>query len=473
MSDFDKFFAERLNEETEFPLREKNWKALTQRLDAVGVGGTATAVATLSYWKAAVLGLALTTGVLVWKVVELQKENARQREKIEQQTTLPEKAPVASNDAPEEDGLFVPRRDEQQATQTNRHESHSILPENASQTIPGYSKSQHENANRWKLSARSSSRTAAQSPDRNVSPDSKLIPVPAPAGLPVPSGELPKQAHQQETVESGTTENNNAPVTENAMAAVSELAPLPQPGVSPLTIPKPEIARPAVVPPPPITRPYREKAGRFRAGIQGMAAIPNPLPSGVSALKGVGATVEYSPLRNVWLSLSADWLSYQVSGSKYLPPQFFHEPQPMPAKQPLPGPNPPKPQPYPLVQVQGHQRIQFYNLGVRYALPVRFPIRPSVQLMHTWARFSPELYVFEFEDDKPGGPNPHPPKQKFTLSSSASEQTISNLWRIGFGLEHETRDWVFRAGVDWVENSAASKPVFDAALVQGSVLYKF
>lgn len=219
-----------------------------------------------------------------------------------------------------------------------------------------------------------------------------------------------------------------------------------------------------------MTRPYREKSGRFRLGIQGTVAVPAPLPTGISALKGVGTVVEYSPLRNVWLTASADWLAYQVDGNEYLPPQFFHEPQPKPDKPG--GPNPPNQQTFDLLQVKGRQRMQFYNLGVRYALPVRFPLKPSVHLTHTWARFSPELFVFEFEDDKPGGPNHHPSK-KFMLSASAPEQTVSSLWRIGVGLEYETRDWVFRIGADWVENSAASKPMFDAALVQGSVLYNF
>lgn len=446
MSDFDKFFAERLNEETEFPLREKNWKALAQRLDVAGAGAVTTGLAALKLWKAAVLGLALTSGVLVWKFVALREENTRLRDQIEQlRQAIPQNTPVASAKDFEGDTWHAPfvwqYEKGEQTTGNNGVDPRDFSHDDAPVVMQ---RSQKRPAN-----------------------------IPVATSDPVsPAAPYPEVQHDEKQAEfAGTAGQHDAGAELETLVVLPDLPPLPQTDIPVVPIPAPEMKQ-TTVPVPPITKPYREKAGRFRVGIQGVAAIPNPLPSGVSAPKGIGATVEYSPLRNVWLSASADWLSYQVSGNRYLPPQFFHAPQPMPAKFPQPGPNPPKPQPYPLVQVQGSQRIQFYNLGVRYALPVRFPIRPSVHLMHTWARFTPELYVFEFEDDKPGGPNPHPAK-KFILSSSAPEQTISNLWRMGFGLEYETRDWVFRAGVDWVENSAASKPVFDAALVQGTVLYKF
>jgi hypothetical protein len=476
MSDFDKFFAERLNEETEFPLREKNWKALAHRLDAAGVVGTAAALTALKYWKAAVMGLSLATGVLVWSVVALREENAGLREKIKRQEVLLQNTPVASADGFDDDTWFAPRVFQQgkkeetppnaetassglsfgrASSESRVHRNHSPAETNGksvkSEKTPGHTEQVTQ--------PRAGSRT----------PDSKLV---AEAGPVVPLSPIegPQQTTPpEEAITSTPGEQGDSPADVKALTIVSELQPLPQAPVPEIPIPKPEIEQ-STLPIPLFTKPYREKAGRFRVGVQGTVAVPAPLPTGISALKGVGTVVEYSPLRNVWLSASADWLAYQVEGKEYLPPQFFHEPQPKPDKPG--GSNPPNQQTFDLLEVKGRQRMQFYNLGVRYALPVRFPLKPSVHLTHTWARFSPELYVFEFEDDKPGGPNHHPSK-KFTLSASAPEQTVSSLWRIGAGLEYETRDWVFRIGADWVENSTASKPVFDAAMIQGTVLYKF
>lgn len=476
MSDFDKFFAERLNEETEFPLREKNWKALAHRLDAAGVVGTAAAVATLKYWKAAVLGLSLATGVLVWSVVALREENAGLREKIKRQEVLLQNIPVASATGFGDDTWFAPRvfqQGKKNETPPNAEAEYSELSFSRTSSEPGIRRHQSLAATneRSVKSAKTPGHEGkvTQPQAGSQTPDAKHVAEAGPVAIPARTEGPQQTTPPEEAMTANPGEQSDTPAGVKALTIVSELQPLPQAPVPEIPIPNPEIEQPTL-PIPPFTKPYREKAGRFRVGIQGTVAVPTPLPTGISALKGVGTVVEYSPLRNVWLSASADWLAYQVDGKEYLPPQFFHEPQPKPDKPG--GPNPPNQQTFDLLQVKGRQRMQFYNIGIRYALPVRFPLKPSVHLTHTWARFSPELYVFEFEDDKPGGPNHHPSK-KFMLSASAPEQTISSLWRIGAGLEYETRDWVFRIGADWVENSAASKPVFDAALVQGSVLYKF
>ncbi|GEM_PF-1946201 len=471
MSDFDKFFAERLHEEVDFPLREKNWKALSQRLDTVGVGTVATAVTALKYWKAAVLGLALISGVLVWKALDLREENAKLREQIEQQSLMLEKPPVAIADQPKEN---TPRIN---STATN------------SGTTEANVNTQGAHIGRASHGYQPASEKAGQSHARNAQPKQKQL---APTDqLPGNSGGTRNEsvvhqaaesgsAHQQpasplsESVVSQTNEPRLSIPMENEPSAETEiptvivmLQPLPPTLPSSLPLPEHKLDQPIQPVLPLMTKPFREKAGRFRAGVQGLAAVPSPQPGSISPLTGVGAAVEYAPLRNIWVSVSADWLSYDVQGKDYLPPQFFHEPQP---KDPFGGG--PSPHQHPLLEVAGHQRMQLLNLGIRYVLPLRCRLRPSVQVAHTWARLSPEVYSFVFEDDKPGGPNPQS-KPPIYLSKPVSAQTISNIWRMGIAVEHETDNWVFRAGVDWVENSTASKPVFDAALVQGSVLYKF
>lgn len=133
--------------------------------------------------------------------------------------------------------------------------------------------------------------------------------------------------------------------------------------------------------------------------------------------------------------------------------------------------SPAPPTPYPLVDIVGYQRVRLLGIGGRYVLPVRFWVRPSVQFAHTWMRRAPSVYNFTFKDTLSG-----PPPQKeytFPVPQSTKTQRINSLWRIGVGFEREMPNWVLRAGIDWMENGGASKPTFDALLVQGGVWYKF
>ncbi|MFN0015720.1 MAG: hypothetical protein ACKVU2_14345 [Saprospiraceae bacterium] len=481
MSDFDKFFAERLNEDSEFPLREKNWKALSRRLDVAGVGALATAVAVLKYWKLASLGVALVSGLLIWNVVSLQRENKKLREQLEQRQINMQPAAVMPGD-------LVPS-DHQPGGVPN------LSSDGAKAVVPTTEPA--------RISWSKPSGKANQISQKN-NPASLRSPSAAPAvGTPVaeqlskqtpaaemtdhPSGlsAIPSKSAAAETevaVGSVKTESEPGadrsadvpinPVTESVISPEKTPAPTalvdPLPQIPPILLPnaasKPQAP---VMAPFSITRPYREKAGRFRLGVQGLFASANPTPEGISALTGAGFLAEYSPVRNFWASVSADWLSYDVKTTEYLPPSFFHAPQPKVVKPPPGGHQ------HPLLEVTGHQRMQLYTVGLRYVLPLRFWLRPSVQVGYAWARKSPEVYSYVFEEDQHGGPGPQPPKPPIYIAASLAGQNISGLWRMGVAAEHETNDWVFRAGVDWLENSAASKPLFDAALVQASVLYKF
>ncbi|MEQ1745519.1 MAG: hypothetical protein ABMA02_08840 [Saprospiraceae bacterium] len=476
MSDLDKFFAERLNEESEFPLRGKNWKNLSRRLDVAGVGAVGTAGVVLKYWKVAVLGFALVTGLLVWEVVLLQEENKKLREQIKQRQMAENVQPVAAKP-----GDFVPP--------VHRPVSVPNPPAVGAQPTP-LTEPDHAS---WSNQNKKASQTGPKNNPSSFRPASAepVVSVPmaeqhgkealatektesAMAGS--PASAAPESATGSEKTETAMTTNRPAgllaqPATEPAAesekspeaTALVDLLPQTLPILLPNTDTKPQA--PAMVPFS-ITRPYREKTGRFRVGVQGTLASANHAPEGVSSLIGAGFLAEYSPVRNLWASFSADWLSYDVKTTEYLPPQFCHEPQPKTVK-PQPGHQ------HPLLEVAGHQRMQLYNVGLRYVLPLRYWLRPSVQVAYTWARKSPEVYSYVFEEDQHGGPGPQPPKPPIYVAAPLAGQTISGLWRMGLAAEHETHNWVFRAGVDWIENSAASKPLFDAALVQASVLYKF
>jgi hypothetical protein len=72
MSDFDKFFKEKLDEESQFPRRNKNWKVLSKRLDAFSAGlqqqGTV-ARSYLRYWQAAAAFAVAAASLFAWNAV--------------------------------------------------------------------------------------------------------------------------------------------------------------------------------------------------------------------------------------------------------------------------------------------------------------------------------------------------------------------------------------------------------------------
>jgi hypothetical protein len=459
MSDFDKFFGERLNEETEFPLREKNWKALAQRLDTVVVGTAPSAVSVLKYWKVAAIGLALISAGLLWKVRTLQETNAALQQKIELHKTAIENNTVSTA------GIIAPTRTEVPAALPAEGNAPHLVPA----SVKSFFVEKQQTAQLRPGGAHRRQRTASDLPaaaKRQNEFDLQALSSEQTAEVPLQAQETNGQAlvPAAESVEAAPRSTD--------LPTAGVLVPLPMGQAIALVLPEHQADLPARMDVP-VTRPFSQKAGRFRVGIQGTVAAPAPRPGGISHLRGAGVAMEYTPVRNLWLTASADGLSYKVQSNRYLPPSFFSgdQPKPINSHHQSPPPFPPS-GPFPLVQVEGNQRVRMLSTGVRYVLPVRFWLKPSVQIAHTWLRTSPAIFSFTFEDSKPDLP-PQQQKPPFSIPKSTEAQTIRNIWRMGVGLERETDNWVFRAGVDWVENGAATKPAFDALLVQGGVLYKF
>ncbi len=93
MSDFDKFFKEKLNEEQSFPRRNRNWNMVSKRLDAFDTGGQISHTH-LRYWQMIGVAAGIAVGLLAWKLISVQKENTQLRQQI---TVFQENKPVASS----------------------------------------------------------------------------------------------------------------------------------------------------------------------------------------------------------------------------------------------------------------------------------------------------------------------------------------------------------------------------------------
>lgn len=454
MSDFDKFFAERLNQEAEFPRREKNWKALGKRLDAFYAGAGGAITTHLKYWQAAAAGLAVVSVALVWKLRSVQQENSALQKEVAalqaaRETTPPVAAIPPGLQGQESVPFLAPQKQTgspQPARQPDQDAAYSDSP------VHHRPASEAKEANRPGRiftipSAKRSNLTAYT--DKNTLAATPETPGP---NTPAPDSTAGASALPPVTALPGT----------EAIAGALDLLPFAGSGL-PKRLSVGQVDLPSA-PVAPVTRPVippNPVRDRFRVGVQAVAATPLPADKGLSWLKGGGLNAEFSPLRSLWLTASADWLgaSVQVKDSlrrHYLPPA--------PNKYPKPD--------HDLVQVDGNPRYQHVSLGLRYALPLRFWVQPSVRVAHTWVHRPPSVFSFKYVDYDPGPGPPKPVKTEY-LAARTEDRWMSHIWQFGTVLEYTTARWVFRLSADYMQGGGATGPAFDALLVQTGVQYRF
>ncbi|GAB4486758.1 MAG: hypothetical protein OHK0019_00960 [Saprospiraceae bacterium] len=439
MSDFDKFFKEKLDEEGQFPRRDKNWKMLSKRLDAFQTGlqqqGT-TARTYLRYWQAAAVFAVVTTGLLTWKVVATQSENAELRQEV---AVLREKNKAQELEIATQKTFTPPLGEQNGQASSNRffEEKEKYFHSN---NISAYRNNLYSNA------------PVAQGANilKTTNYEEKR-----------PSGEKVATADSSQVQTADLTKVSKWPNLEmlpaNDLDGVSSQSKTTL-KVAPLAKEKSVAATPNLI------KPVRQPS-RFRAGVQFSTGFPQPSEAGVSPLIGPGVAGEFNVWRDLWLTASADWLRFDVSTEKYFPKFHSHHQQPDPPHHG--GGSPPSE----LVKVESTQRQQQYGLGVRYALPVRFWVRPSMRVAHTWTHISSELISFTFE--KPLHGPPHGGHDPEFIVEKTKPQTLDNTWRFGLGLERETPSWAFGLWADYSKSFAANAPSFDMLLLRAGIQYRF
>ncbi len=454
MSDFDKFFAERLNEEAEFPRQEKNWKALSQRLHLYyAAAGTTAVVSHLVYWKAAAATFILVSGLLMWKLRSVQQDNAALRKEVaewrEKSTARSPVASTAPSGLPATPGSGPAGAETQGVTPAPASGSisetpyrHSDTPDATTSTSSSAAPS--AGAHRSKFNAYRKHLTPATTPETETANANTVLTPEQPASTAAPDSLQTRVAGQTGLAGLDLLPGAAGQVTGPMQKRL-------------LTMP---VAAPSAAAPP-LIRPFREDKSRFRIGTQLVVSAPLTKDAGITLPKGAGLNAEFSPLRNLWLTASAEWMSFDVHVVDSVPRHYLpHNP-----------PKPPKPD-HELVNVEGSPRYQQYALGLRYRLPLRFWVQPTVRVAHSWVHETPSIFSFEFEEDDHGSPGPKPPKSEF-IAVRTSSAWLNSVWRVGVGLEHNTPRWAFQIGLDYVPNQAISKPFTDALLVQTGVQYKF
>jgi hypothetical protein len=198
---------------------------------------------------------------------------------------------------------------------------------------------------------------------------------------------------------------------------------------------------------------------RFRAGIQTQLGFLSPKANGVTPMKGSGISVAYSPVRNFWITAAADWMHFDVQSDTFL--KRFQLPNP-----PMMDPNHHFDN---LVHMETSQRQQQFALGVKYVLPLRSRLRPTLRLAHVWTRVAPGTVSFRFEEPfHPGGPHQNDPEY-YTIRTAA--RSFGNTWRMGAGLERSFGRWNLAISADYAKHFVARTFSYDAVFVNLGLQY--
>ena len=477
MSDFDKFIAEKLEEEGDFPHRDRNWRQMAQRLHAFEIGGSGRPSA-WHYWPAAAaVAVSLTVaGWLLWKMQTVQQENVALKQEIAAlrqslppvtpATTLPEKSLLSPT-------IAEKSIDHSQRRLPNDHIMPAVLSEKSKAEQLHYSPAKSATSTQRALPEKKVE-NKKQFDQLNNQPiattTTKLDAIKSADLIDHASDTLAKLTNNKVQESTLTTEAPLSFVAADSLQLASSVTPQDSSKTtiaaqSPNAVAVPLVTLPDSVAtasvPPPIIQPAR-RPSRFRVGIEAVAGKFLEKEPGISSILGSGITASYSPLRFLRLTASADWLHFDVNTSSYVPQ--CHVPQHAPPMHMHPHDQ--------LVQVESQQRQQHFALGLAYTLPVHGWLHPSVRVAHTWVHIAPGLVSFKFEEEPGPGPG-HGPREPEYVAQKFEGQTLSNIWRVGAGLEHELPRWTFGLWADYSKNLAATESTFDVLSVRAGVQYKF
>ena len=445
MSDFDKQWADKLNESENYPNRDKNWSQLSERLDQFQSHRTDLS-RQVKYWKAAaaVFAIATTGFCALWANSYLQHQRLLEKSAPTQSITQPT-APIASDF-----NTFTPSEPENSPSATSttaesgRSEITNASPENALtiQKTTAATKSDQPSTRNYTSDKSPSNKRAVPAAGKLApsSADAVAADEPADAGVSNAAQTTNNSVAALPATSESPDKNSNTAIELLPAAAAGLL--LPQAAVLPLQ----SVA--TTTPTPVKTTP-----GRFRPGLQlgpqfGLG-IKNTV--GVSQVRSAGLLAECSILPGLMLSASADWQQYSLTSQDTLsdkrkPGGGHHSHNP-------PGPQQPN---HKLTEVSGDLRQQQFSLGLRYALPLRGRLSPSLRIAHVWLHEKAGLLSYEFEDPDPHGPGPGPhAPEKYILAERTEAAKTANWWRAGAGLDVKVGSgWTAQIGVDYLFNTA-------------------
>lgn len=205
---------------------------------------------------------------------------------------------------------------------------------------------------------------------------------------------------------------------------------------------------------------------RYRLGLSAVTGKVMPDVNGISIIRGQGVTAEYRLWRNYWVGATAEWLAYDLNAPTY--PGTLKQPE----GDTIPGPiwgwgwswhH------YKLIGVESSQQTRNYSLGIRYEIPTRWLLKPSVRLSYSWIRAAPSAVTYTYFKR-----NHYPysdPTEYFAVVKT-NPGLLGEQWRLGFGLERDMPRWSFGLMAEYSRKSQVARTGMGALFLRGGINYK-
>ncbi len=441
MSEFDDLFRDKLEEESQFPNANKNWKLMTKRLDAFQVGATAWQQAAV-WWKAAAISTALISAALGWKMHNIMDENRALEAQIAQMSQMIVPGPLEHT---------PPKPSQSNKSDAPANGSTSELHHQGTTTVSHPLTKANE-----PIKDRPQESDHGNKP---VKPKPKTIKEAAAQNMGYPQASLPNTGTDhllayQHIVDSLQQQIASLLVTLAEKEAIVASQPNPTTTVTEqdteMAI-KAQIDRfleeasvvkaeePATAPPPLVTEPFKPKKDRFMIGIQASKIAFSPAQKSILEGKTYGLNADYRIWNNMWLSGSVEHATVNINAVN-VPTGFQLPDLPKPVQNPNPGPGP-KPN-HKLIKVAADLDFTQIGLGIRYRLPLSFPVRPVFSIAHQWVSSAKNMVSFEYDD--PG------PKHEEEFFIGHTDRIIQdNNWRYGLALEYPIKAATLRVSADY------------------------
>jgi BMFP domain-containing protein YqiC len=455
MSNFDDIFEQKLNEEQSFPNPEANWGKLATQLQSHDLLVHAVA-RKLLIWKiaaaAALIATVATTGILYQSKQENRQLQATIAQ-LEEKLATPS-VPIAtgsSSEIPKQTHETLPESDPAKAVIPNKTDQASnskALPGkvlNANEITPTKARSKN---NKPGIVSKANDMAVSNPPVEGQKSNRDL----QETALNAAQQTIAQLQARVDTLEQTLATIKDLPLQPKTLAILDPLPAFKKQTVAKTISPETVAMHTSLI------HPIRVH-DRFRVGIQTQLGFLSPKAKGVTPLKGSGISAAFSPARNFWITASADWLHFDIQSDTFL--KRFRLPNP-----PMINPNHTFDK---LVHMETSQRQQQFALGIKYALPVRARIRPTLRLAHIWTRVAPGTVSFRFEEPfHPGGPHQNDPEY-YTIRTAA--RSFGNTWRMGAGLERSFGRWNLAVSADYAKHFVERAFSYDAVFVNLGLQY--
>ncbi len=205
---------------------------------------------------------------------------------------------------------------------------------------------------------------------------------------------------------------------------------------------------------------------RYRLGISAVAGKMMPDVEGISLIKGQGVSAEYKLWRNYWLGVTADWMTHSLDAPTY--PGTLKKPE----GDTIPGPvwgwgwswhH------YKLIGVESTQQTRHYSVGIRYEIPTRWLLKPSVRLSYSWIKAAPATVTYTYFKRNH---YPYSDPIEYYAVVKTNPGLMGEQWRLGFGLERDMPRWSFGLMAEYSRKSQVSSTGIGALFLRGGISYK-